>query len=215
VKGAKPVSYWTLYRLGGGAAALGGALLLITDISRLFATPLEGASRPGALGSSWQWSGALFVLGLGLALLGLASLYAYQARDVGVPGLVGFVAAFLGTALSIGTALGRPLIAPSLFVQAQDLAAELLAGRPGALISVLMLLLALAGWAVFGAATLRARVFPRAPAITVVVGAVLAFLAFVGLPGTLVLDAGVAWIGLALLTRRSEGSSSRPIHPTA
>ena len=58
------------------------------------------------------------------------------------------------------------------------------------------------GWLLFGVASFRARIYSRAAAILLMVGAVIA-----GLPIPLteiVLYVGVAWLGFVLLTERGE-----------
>ena len=58
------------------------------------------------------------------------------------------------------------------------------------------------GWLLFGLATLRARVYPRAAAIVLMVGAVVSFIP-VPLSG-IVLDVAAAWLGFILFTGRDE-----------
>ena len=54
------------------------------------------------------------------------------------------------------------------------------------------------GWLLFGLAALRARIYPRAAAIALMVGAVISFLP---IPASgIVLDVVVAWLGFTLLT---------------
>jgi hypothetical protein len=58
------------------------------------------------------------------------------------------------------------------------------------------------GWLLFGVASFRARIYPRAASILLMVGAVIA-----GLPiplTELVLYVGVSWLGFVLLTERGE-----------
>jgi hypothetical protein len=182
------MSSWGLIRLAGVSAALGGILLLATDVVGWFVVPVEqsGALTPPGPRGFWP---AAFLLALVLALGGLVGLYARQARGTGVLGIVGFVAAFSGTALSVGIAW-LPFPAPSLALGASGI---------GAVVTWVGLVLTFVGWALFGVATIRAGVFPRSAALVLMFGAVFSFLAFVGLPGTLVLDAAIAWMGLALL----------------
>ena len=84
---------------------------------------------------------------------------------------------------------------------------------------VLAGLLADLGWALFGVASLQARVYPRAASILLIVGAVGTAVASAlprGEPGSylmyaviiadVILNGAIAWLGLALFTRsRSEG----------
>ena len=44
----------------------------------------------------------LYMLGAVLLLGGLVALYVYQSEEAGILGVVGFVVAFLGTALAVG-----------------------------------------------------------------------------------------------------------------
>ena len=186
------MSSWGLIRLAGVAAALGGMLLLATDVVGWFVASVEQGAALTPLGPRGFWP-AVFLLALVLALGGLVGLNARQARGTGVLGFIGFAAAFSGTALSVGIAW-LPFTTPSLALGASSSAPKA---------TWVGLVLAFVGWALLGVATIRAGVFPRTVAIVLLLGAVLSFVAFVGLPGTLVLDAAIAWMGLALLTGRA------------
>ena len=156
------MSYPGLIRLAGVSAALGGVLLLATDaIGLLVVQPAQGVVLTEPRGS---WAAA-FLLGLALSLVGLVGLYARQAPDAGVLGFVGFAAAFSGTALSAGIAWA-PLAAPSLITGASHVAES----------TWVALALAFVGWALLGLATVRVGVFPRAAAVALVLGAVLAII---------------------------------------
>lgn len=57
------------------------------------------------------------------------------------------------------------------------------------------------GWLLFGLASLKARAYPRAPAIVLIVGAALDLL---GAPlSGLVIDAAFVWLGFSLLSGRA------------
>jgi hypothetical protein len=186
------VSSWGLIRLAGVSAALGGVLLLATDVFGWFVVPLQQSSALTPPEARGFWP-VVFLLALVLTLGGLVGLYARQAVSAGVLGLVGFAAAFSGMALSVGIAW-LPFPAPSLALAASGI---------GAVATWVGLVLAFAGWALFGVASMRAGVFPGMAAMVLLVGAVLSFLTFVGLPGTLVLDVAIVWMGLALLSGRA------------
>ena len=189
------MSSWALVRLAGVSAALGGVLLLATDVVGWFVVRVELSAALAPPGPRGFWASA-FLLAVILVLGGLVGLYAWQAPSAGVLGFIGFAAAFSGTALSVGIAW-LPFSAPSLALGASR------ASGYATETTWVGLALAFAGWALLGVATMRAGVFPRTAAIALVLGAVLSFLAFVHLPGTLVLDAAIAWMGLTLLRGRA------------
>lgn len=101
----------------------------------------------------------------------------------------------MGTVLIAGFMWASAFIAPALATEAPEF---LDAGPPPGLLPTFVIFAV--GWLLFGIATLRGRVFPRASAIVLIVGAVVTFLP---LPfTTLVFDVAVAWLGFALFTGR-------------
>ena len=192
-----------LIRLGGLAAVAGGVLVFIADILGLFIVDFENFSETATTGSYIFWA-AIYFFGLVLILNGLIALYVYQAEAAGVLGLVGFLTAFMGTAVIVGGFWDNLFLVPSLAIEAPGfLDAEQVAG-PSDLGNLLAGLLTFGGLIVFGVATLRARVYPRVAAIVTMVGAALALMP---LPAsTVVLDVAVAWLGLIVLTGRAEAA---------
>ncbi len=136
----------------------------------------------------------LFLLATVLVLFGLFGLYASQSEAAGVMGLVGFLLAFLGTALLAGLSWAQAFVVPFIATRSP----ALLESEP--LGSILSFLAFTAGWLVFGIATLRARVYPRAAAIVLIVGAVLPFVSFILPASAFVFGIGVGWLGFALFT---------------
>ena len=142
----------------------------------------------------------LYLLGTMLLLLGLVGLYASQSKAAGALGLVGFLVAYLGTALVSGALWFELFITPSLAAEAPELAeAEL--GLVGFILSFLLVII---GWVLFGVATLRARIYPRWAAVLLIVGAVVSFVP-IPLSG-IVLSVAVAWLGFVLFTGRGMSS---------
>jgi len=135
----------------------------------------------------------LFLTGAVLLLGGLVGLYARQSEAAGRLGLAGFLVAFLGTALLVGLFFVQAFFVPYLATRFPEV---LDAGEQG-LLAVgfgLTFIVFPVGWLLFGVATLRARVYPRAAAILLVIGTVSTF---VPVPtATVVLDVAVAWLGL-------------------
>ena len=183
-----------LIRWSGLAAMLAGVLLLVAALLDLAVDPGEPASVRVTTGV-YSFQSAVNLLAVVLLLIGLVGLYARQSEAAGLLGLVGFLVAFLGTALATGFRWAILFMAPSLAVAAPGFLNE---GPPPGFF--LMLITFAVGWLLFGVATLRARVYPRAPAITLIVGAVLSLFP---LPLVdIVLAAAVAWMGYVLFMER-------------
>ena len=187
----------SLIRLAGLAAVLSGASSVTGDLLSLV-VDLESAES--AATAPYVFVFLLYLLGTMLLLLGLVGLYASQSKAAGVLGLVGFLVAFLGTALVSGALWFELFITPSLATEAPELAeAEL--GLVGFILSFLLVII---GWVLFGVATLRARIYPRWAAVLLIVGAVVSFVP-IPLSG-IVLSVAVAWLGFVLFTGRGMSS---------
>lgn len=147
-----------LVRFGGLAAMAGGALFVVAELLGL-PTLNEETYSETVTRTSYAIQQLLFLLGVVFVLLGLVGLYVRQSEAAGALGLVGFLVAFAGTVLIAGFLWASAFIAPAL----ADTAPHVLDGGPppGILPSIIVFGL---GWLLFGVATLRARVFPRASA---------------------------------------------------
>ncbi len=160
------MSFSNLLRWSGLAAMVGGALFVIFELLDLynFFVVEENFSEVAAT-APWVAEALLNLLGTVLLLFGLFGLYARQSEAAGHLGLVGFLVAFLGTALVAGVSWGDVFVVPIL----ADAAPEVLdAGPPlGIILSFGVFTV---GWVLFGLATLRARVYPRVAAVLLMVG---------------------------------------------
>jgi hypothetical protein len=149
-----PSSTANLLRLGGLAAVVGAVLVVLFDVAQFFelSSPDPGAA-PGAFGeavSAFLYVQQLSsVLGEAVVMLGLVALYVRfsattpQLRSTEILGLIGFLVAYSGTyfALDIEDVNWGAVLGANL------------------------------GWALFGVASLRARVYPRTAAVLLVVSA--------------------------------------------
>jgi hypothetical protein len=188
-----------LARVGGGLAAiLGGLLIVVAAIVGLLFVDFENFAVAAATGSYILFA-LLSLLGAILVLGGLVGLYACQSREAGSLGLLGFLVTFLGMALIVGASWEATFTEPAL----AQVAPELLAQDPPGWLDfgfTLTYVLASVGWLLFGVATLRAGVYPRAAAILLIVGALISF---VPLPLTeVILAVAIAWLGFDLFTGR-------------
>jgi hypothetical protein len=198
-----------LIRLSGLAAVAAGVLLLIGDLLA-FATEPENLSE-WATAPSYVFVWLLFLLGAVLLLVGLVALYVRQSEAAGVLGFVGFLIAFLGTALALGTVWAQLFVAPSLATETPGVLDNEPTGMLAAGFMITFMIVFPLGWLLFGIATLRAQVYPRAAAIVLIVGSVITFLP---LPLTgLVLDVAVAWLGLTLMSGQVTAQATAGAQP--
>ena len=186
------MSYRGMLRLAGLAAMVGGAIWALASLQQFL-----NLASPDLLNVDRSIGGndvvfARYVLqptGVALLALGLVGLYARQARATGIPGLIGFLLAFFGTAIVYA--------------------------------GYWSILLAYLGWALFGASSLRAGVYPRLASVLLIVGALTAQLfnpsvavgpgasfGWVGALGTIIVTVVIAWLGLILFTERAEEAES-------
>ncbi|MEJ7871339.1 MAG: hypothetical protein WKF67_03700 [Rubrobacteraceae bacterium] len=201
-----------LIRVGGLAAVLAGALLLIADLWSLLLEVIVGGSEnfsEFAVTTPWTVLSTMFLLGSLLLLVALVGLYARQSEAAGTLGLAGFLVALVGTGLLVGMMWTMAFVVPSAAIEAPAfLDAEETAG-PLDMGFMLSGIAVAVGWALFGVATLRARVFPRRAAIVLIVGALLTVLP---LPATtLLIDVAVAWLGLSLLSEQGRSTAETSI----
>jgi len=193
-----------LIRWGGLAAMLAGALFVAADLLSLSISPKFPSSE--SLGSEpYAIQSVLKLIGAALLVLGLFGLHARQAGAAGSLGTVGFLGAFSGTALAVGSFWATAFFAPAM--AAMDPAAfDAGEGPPGRLADAFVVTMAafVLGWMLFGAAAWRARVYPRAAALLLILGSPLAIgtLLVVGFPTGVFFSAAVAWLGYTLWTQK-------------
>ena len=184
-----------LVRMGGLAAVVAAVLFVVGDLVS-FAIDFENMSE-AATTAPFFLTFLLYLLGTVLLLVGLVGLYVRQTESAGNLGLVGFALAFLGSALILGAVWAQFFVAPFLASEAP----EALDTEPTGMLSVGFILsfsLSALGWFLFGMATLRARVYPRAAAIVLMVGAAISFLP---IPASgMILNVAVGWLGFTLFT---------------
>jgi hypothetical protein len=195
------MSYSSLVRWSGLAAMVAGVLLLIAELLELLPAFGDYPFSELALTALFTLQNTLYLLGLILLSIGLVGLYAHQSETAGPLGLVGFLLAFIGTVFFTGFFWANIFLAPALAIGAPEFLD--LGGRfPGFFPSLLTYAV---GWFLFGLASLRARVYPRAAATLLIVGAALDPLGGLHLPFIgVVIDAAFVWLGFSLLSARGE-----------
>jgi hypothetical protein len=197
-----------LVRWGALAAIVGGVLLFVVGLSDLFLLGFGGPeSFSEAAGTaSWFFISVLSLLATVLGLFALVGLHLYHSEAAGTLGFVGFLVAFLGTALVVGTNWMNAFAVPSLAVEAPEfLDVEQVAGpvNPALVLSGIVLAV---GWALFGWAALRAGVYPRWLAVALIV---VALAQLIPVPvGLLVFAPVLALLGLVAFSGRGRAAAA-------
>ncbi len=191
-----------LVRTGGGlASAAAGVLLLLGHLLDVGGDPQHGTVLGGGL-----------VLTAHLTLVfGLVALWSAQAERGGLLGSLGMVLGVVGTTLVCGVVLVEIAGASGAEVDA-----VLGAGLPAAL-ALLAGLSFLIGLILFGAATVRAGVFPRLAGLLLIAGdVVFGSGSFAGSAATIfeilgaaITCAALVWLGASLLSG-SGATAGRP-----
>jgi hypothetical protein len=155
---------------------------------------------------------AAYAITFPLLLIALVALYWRQAGEAGLFGAVAFCTAVTGTLALAGDmwfeGFAVPwlaLVAPAVF--SADRSGSLL--MAAWLVSVILFSL---GWILFGLASLRARVFPRALSVAVAIGGLIGFQAAMP-PWGVALGLAVAALGVWLIRqdRMARQVQTRPV----
>lgn len=173
----------------------------------------------GYQSSLWVPAHLLPYLAGALALFGLVGLLARQLPQASRLGVIGFVLAFAGTALSLMGGREQLFIQPLLAARAPELLAP--DALPGLAQLILTSLVKSVGYVLLGIAIVRAGVIPRAVGILLAVGGpTLAFSPPIGsdvvfLVSATIFGLGYVWLGYALWTDAGEERRAAGDRPEA
>lgn len=199
-----------LLQWSGMAGVASGILLILLDFAFLIFFG-DQPERVAAATTSWLILLALSIVGAYLGLLALIGLYARQVEETGRLGLAAFIIASFGTVMNIGFNWGGGFIVPALTSAAPEFLDQV-AEAPPAIVAagfISTFVLFALGWLLFGAASLKARVFPAIPFWLLIIGAVLGLVSRIvglGIPNVL-FGLALAWLGWRLWKGRF---ASRP-----
>jgi hypothetical protein len=200
-----------LLRWSGLAALLGGLLILQAPVLHPEETP-EGFASP-----VWVTSHFALYVGYVMIQLGLVGILMRQLRRAGRLGVLGFAVAFVGVGFTLMEGRDHTFSLPIL--RLSGLQSDNPDALPGLWELLLNATLFSVGHILLGAATWRARVFPRAAAALMAVGApVLAFsppipITAVALVGSALYGSAMVWIGYALLTVHTSAAPAESAAP--
>ncbi len=152
-----------LARIAGPLAIVTGGLVVITRLVIMFTIPAELGEplRASVLSTVFAINSVASILTFALLALTLVALYEWEAREAGWFGVIGVGAALVGTMFMAGDWWYEAFAVPWLADAAPVVFETGAGGRLliGGLSSFALFSL---GWVIFGAASLRAHVYPRA-----------------------------------------------------
>jgi hypothetical protein len=166
------MSHPLISRLAGPIALGVGALLLVQQL--VMASFLDRTAIEATMANPLYVASAVtyFIAFCGL-LVALVAAYAWEADEAGAFGVVGFLAALVGTMFLAGDLWFEGFAVPWL----GDVAPASLHLAGGVLMigAFTSYVLFAAGWVLFGLASIRARVFPMPISIAIVAGGIIGF----------------------------------------
>lgn len=189
-----------LLRLSGLALVLAAVLFVAAELLAFLLIVEQGDSydfRRIATTGTFFLQSFLTLFAGALLVGGLVGFYARQSEAAGSLGLVGFVLAFFGTILLVGSSYATTLVAPMVAMEAPAFFDSPLSGFLQLWLPLSFTPLAFS-WLMLAVATARARVYSRTASWFLLTGAAVAL---IPLPLTnLPFDTALAYLGFVLLT---------------
>jgi hypothetical protein len=204
------VSQSPLARVAGHIAIVAGVLVIATRLVLMLTIPADLASLQAVvLTPLYAINTVASIVAFGFLALALVAIHERQGRAAGWPGVIGMGAALIGTVFMAGDWWYEAFAVPWLADIAPVVFDTGAGGRllVGGLASFALFSL---GWALFGAASIRARVFPRAISVAILIGGVLAGIPIGGayLYGSLIFGLAIASLGVWFLNSASVGTKA-------
>jgi hypothetical protein len=190
-----------LSRIAGPLAVVTGVLVVATRLPTILLVLTGGGDLTSyVLGPIHAITSVASIVAFGLLVLALVAIYDRQAPSAGWFGLIGFAAALLGTIFMTGDWWYEAFAVPRIAEVVPETIPTFVGGRllMGGLASFVLLGI---GWVLFGAASLRAHVFPTAISAAILVGGLLSGIpiGLAYLTGGVVLGLAIGWLGVWLM----------------
>jgi hypothetical protein len=203
-----------LARIAGPIAIAAGLSVIATRLVIMATIPREPDELQAAVVSTtFAVNGVASIVAFALLVIAAFAIYEWQSMEARTLGVVGLCAAVIGTVFMAGDWWYEAFAVPWL---ADVAPAVFETGAGGRLFAggVTSFALFAIGWALFGAASIRARVFPVAISASILVGGVLAGIPIAGayLAGSLVFGAALCWLGVWMIrTARLPALTVQPV----
>jgi hypothetical protein len=194
---------------GGALTAIVGALLVLFGVLPILMLPTSEPLIQWVLDPDWSLLNGLALIMTILSPLALISIYSKQVEASGRLGLIGFLMAYIGSILFSSVQFDEAILwrifaeqAPALL----DTAGPMFTDPDFSTVYLIMGVLYILGFILFGAATMRGGVFPRFAALMLILGVPL-FASGVFLPqilrtiGAILAGASFIWMGLSMRRR--------------
>ena len=181
-------------RRAGMLSLTAAVLIVLSQVMRLVGGRLLGPDW--ATTPAYTVTYTIALLGMAALLLALTAIYTRESAALGRLGLIGYVTAFLGTVMVAGDWWFEAFAIPRIAAEAPEVLGLPPSGSVlvGAIATVGLYTV---GWILFGLAALRARAFPRAAALLLLVGGLAGPLAL-STPYQIPLAIAIGWIGYTL-----------------
>ena len=184
-----------LSRIAAPMAIIAGALVAVTRLVIMLTTPTElEPLKAYVLTATHAINSVASIVAFALLVIALIAAYDWEARAADTLGVIGVGAAIIGTVFMAGDWWYEAFAVPRLAETAPEAIDTFVGGRllAGGISSFVLFGL---GWVLFGIASLRARVFPAAVSLAMVIAGVMS-----GVPIGLVYLTGGVILGLAFVS---------------
>ena len=193
-----------LAQLAGPMALTAGILIVVAQVMML---PFDVKDHVATSQSPvFQMAGVLYLAGFCALMIALVGVYGWIARRTGSFGVVAVCVAIVGTMLLAGDLWFETFAVPFL---ADGPAPQVLDSDPSVLLglgAISSYVLFAGGWFLFGVASFRARVFPKAICVGIAVAGLIGFNALLA-PFGVPLGLAVAALGVWMLSRTKHATT--------
>ena len=196
-----------LSRIAGPMALTAGVLIVVAQLVMLPFDPDDHVAT--STDPVFQTGGVIYLIGFIALMLALIGAYGWGLHKAGKLGVIAFVTAIVGTMMLGGDLWFETFAIPWLANEAPasldtDPTTLLAIGAISSYLSFAV------GWALFGFANFRARVFPTTICVAIVIGGVIGFQSLLS-PFGIPLGLAVVWLGVWML--RTTTAASETSHP--